>query len=112
MRKYFRNTVSFILMIVAVAFLAVIISYIILYSSFDTEYSNDFNIDSWNNVRIGMSELEVKSMIGEPLSVDQWKSGETLNYSRSRSNNSNYMHLYIVIQDEKVIEKRKEIFWD
>ncbi|HUV62762.1 MAG TPA: hypothetical protein VMW24_02635 [Sedimentisphaerales bacterium] len=107
--KYPTKNVFLILGIAAALALPVL-----LWLTFDTEYSDDFSSSSWDEAEVGMSEAEVKSTIGEPVSVNQSTSKETktLNYSKSRSNNSNYVHYYIVIRDGKVFEKKKEIFWD
>jgi len=107
--KYLSSN-AFLILVITVA----LVFAVLFCMTFDTEYSSHFNRSSWDKVIVGMSESEVISVMGEPLSVDQWIGQEkkTLNYSKSRSNNSNYIHYYLVIEDGKVIEKKKEIFWD
>jgi len=111
-RDYMKFTIKnshLVLGIIAVSALP-----FVLWSTFDTEHSHDFSRSAWGEVNVGMSESEVKSIVGEPLSVHQWISGKTktLNYSKSLSDNSNYVHYYLVIQNDTVAEKKKEIFWD
>lgn len=91
-----------------------VVSSLLLWATFDTEYSAGFTRRLWKKTAVGMSETEVKSLLGEPLSEVLWANseGKTLNYSQSRSGNGNYVHHYIVIRDARVVEKRKVIFWD
>lgn len=113
--EYLRSRVTIILVLMA-AFVVggIAFSIILFWLPFDTEYSAGFTKDSWNKVRMGVSVEEVKSIIGEPVSTVRWEDQEkqTLNYTKPRSDNSNYVHYFIVVQGGKVLEKKKELCYD
>jgi hypothetical protein len=115
--KILKNNVCFACSLVvafvlgSVACLAVLAG--LLFSSFDTEYAAGLTRASWGKVQLGMSEQQVKALIGEPLEVDTYAdSGERfLRYSRSPSS-THYWRYWIVVQDDRVVQKKKEIYWD
>jgi hypothetical protein len=109
------KTVYFLAIIVCAFMLGgITFTYVFYWMSFDTEYPVGFVSKSWDKVTIGMKETEAVKLSGEPLSIVQWSDHETktLNYSKSASNNANYIHYYLDIRDGTVIRKEKEIFWD
>lgn len=116
--RYLENNTFFVLMMGA-AFLSGGITSTILLSSSGSgtlprlgageKATVDFNETPWDKVEVGMSESEVKSIMGEPLSVHGRAAQEkrTLNYKISGSNDSDHVDYYIVIQDGKVVEKKR-----
>jgi outer membrane protein assembly factor BamE (lipoprotein component of BamABCDE complex) len=118
--KYLENNVLFVLMIAAAFLLGGITSTILLSSSGSgtlepmgigtgAEATVDLDKSPWDKVEVGMSESEVKSIMGEPLSVHEQADQEkrTLNYKISGSNDSEHVDYYVVIQDGKVVEKKR-----
>lgn len=113
--KLLKNDTIFTIMIVSAFLVGGIASNSILHCLlFNTEYSENFSKSVWSKVEIGMSESQVKSMLGEPLYEYRWPDEDkvTLHYSKSGSNNGSYVHYYLVIQDGKVLIKRKKYFVD
>jgi len=90
---------------------AIIIPTLIYWSLLHTEYAEGFQKSAWGTVKVGMAESEVMSLLGQPLSVSHWADQKVLSYSRSRSNSS-YMGYYVTIQNDKVVMKIKEVWWD
>ena len=121
--KYLRSNAFLVLMIVVAFLLGGVTSTILLSAKVTGTIGEigigevitfDVNESSWNIVKVGMSESEVKSIMGEPISVYQWPNEEkkTLNYRKSGSNDSDYVQYHIVIQDGKVVDKKKEVLGD
>lgn len=73
-----------------------------------------FNESLWDKVQAGMSEAEVKSVIGEPYSIGQLTSQDkrTLIYRQSNSKEPEHFEYHVIIKDGKVLEKKKEILED
>lgn len=113
--KYLKNN-TFFIFVILIAFIAggITSTSIIYRLLFYTEYSDDFSKRAWRKLEIGMSELQVKSIIGEPLFEYQWPDENkiTLHYSKSSSISDSYVHYYLVVQKGKVIVKEKEHYVD
>jgi hypothetical protein len=80
-----------------------------------TEYSEGFSEEAWGKLKVGMSESEVRSIIGEPLSEFQWTTDQektTLSYSRPPSFTDSYVNYYVVIEDSKVLRKGRYVVTD
>ena len=114
MRRRRRRMLRAPTVVAAAVMAGLVVSSLLLWATFDTEHSAGFTKWLWDKAAVGMSETEVKSLLGEPLSEVLWADSDTrtLNYSQSRSGNSNYVHHHVVIRDARVVEKHKVIFWD
>jgi outer membrane protein assembly factor BamE (lipoprotein component of BamABCDE complex) len=78
----------------------------------DTKFANEFSERQFSNVRIGMSEEEVISLIGKPLGKNCFNYGCNWVYSWKIKGNSDHFDLRSVFfdTDDVVIRVRHEFF--
>ena len=78
----------------------------------DTVYAEGYTDEGFRQVHIGMSETEVRQLLGDPLETYMPRQGvnrTSLQYSRSPGN-THYRIRAIFIRDGRVISKKVE-FW-
>jgi outer membrane protein assembly factor BamE (lipoprotein component of BamABCDE complex) len=105
---------AFLALMCAVAFLLGAITFptAIYRSLFDTEYSQGFDKSRWTKVKVGMSESEVVSLLGDPLSISEKGDQRTFAFSKSHSGNHSYVSYFVAIQNGRIVRKVREVSWD
>lgn len=93
--------------------------YFFVWPSIDTRYSKDYNEEKFNQITVGMSIDDVEELIGQPLRIYHhgWNNSNEMTYSYSSDNRFKFADFAwlgreIVFKDDKVIEIRKEIYYD
>jgi len=108
------RTLGILVVVAAAVAGGLVVAVLMLWTTFDTQYAPGFAQRLWDKAAVGMSETELRSLLGEPLSESAGAVPErkALNYTASRSDNGNYVHYYVVVDNGKVVGKHRDIFWD
>jgi len=80
----------------------------------DTVYSPKYSDNAFKQINIGMSEAEVKRLLGEPIETyppDKWRDSKSLRYSHSPGD-THYRIRNINVKDGIVISKYSEFYVD
>lgn len=78
----------------------------------DTQYARDYSESAFRNIEAGMSEHQVRSLLGEPLTKMALNSnGESWRYTKSPSD-SHYHLRSVVFRDHAVVRIFHEFYVD
>jgi hypothetical protein len=78
----------------------------------DTEYAAGYTDTKWRSIRIGMTEADVRAILGEPLQVWQNR-GESVGMRWSRSpGDTNYRCRVILLENDRLVERHAEFHLD
>lgn len=118
LKSQLRITSNFIYGLVCGLFLAMIVSYIIFnFLVFPTIYTDKFSGRVFEQeVYCGLSQAEVKRLLGEPLEIRQVTKGEkdfeTWFYSTQKYGSSNYRLFYVEFLNQLVWNKNAVLYID
>ena len=77
----------------------------------DTVYAEQYSDAGFRQVAIGVSEAEVRRILGPPLEIGAHDGASLFRYTRT-ANDSNYYVRVIVFRDGRVSEKRHQFYVD
>jgi len=78
----------------------------------DTEYASGYTDAGWRSIQVGMTQADVRAVLGEPLQVWQNRSGSvSMRWSRSPGS-TNYRSRVLLLENDRVVKKHAEFYLD
>jgi hypothetical protein len=76
-----------------------------------TVYASGYSEKSWNAVRVGDSQADVRAQLGEPLDLWSTTGGEWWSYSRQRTGTDDYRERKIRFSSQGHVREKEESCW-